>query len=592
MKTRLTILTAVTLAMLLPTVARGQTPANAPAEPMAATGPGADAFYLCYRLQGVVLQDDALLRDAILDSLRGLYKAHRNDRAVRERFAEGLFLTLFSARREGNLPRRDALLAELRRLYEAHTDNAAIAKWLTKGLFYTRIAAKGEGDAERRDALMHELNGMLAADGGATLDELRALQAIHRNDPDASDLLAMGLAKAVGVGLTAGDLAARDAGLAELRELYKEHGHEQPVRKALAVSLFNTIAFTFVSQDFDLRDSACEELRAIYEARPNDPVVRSLYVRGMGRQFLARSSDPDLAATIDVMLKGMRTLYWAHTDDPVVRMGMARAMLTGAGHAIGHLDNPMRADRLLDELRSLVRRHPGDAAFRYSLVNCLTHMIFKASRDEKEPLIDEMRELHTRFPDDVDVRAHLAESLNGPPHRDKGWGDPTSRNARFAELRGLCVGPEDTIPLRRLAASFRYVHSYALKEGDTALRDEMLDEMRALYQEQPDHRDVRTGLAFALHDTFVAADAEEVARLDALLKEVRNLSHAHIEDEYVRKHLAWTLWYAFFRAVEVDDRDKAESVLLELRALEAKYTKEWAMVGLRSRLWELNDWEK
>jgi len=75
-------------------------------------------------LKPVILQglssidlDDLRRRDALLEELRRLHAAYREDAAVREQLAIGLFNALVHAKQEEALERRDALLEELRKFY-------------------------------------------------------------------------------------------------------------------------------------------------------------------------------------------------------------------------------------------------------------------------------------------------------------------------------------------------------------------------------------------------------------------------------------------------------------------------------------------
>jgi len=82
-------------------------------------------------------------RDALLDELRALQRAHPEDPAVRERLAKGLFNTLVDAKAEEDLPRRDALLDELRALLDKYTDTADFMRELLMGIV-TQMRANGD----------------------------------------------------------------------------------------------------------------------------------------------------------------------------------------------------------------------------------------------------------------------------------------------------------------------------------------------------------------------------------------------------------------------------------------------------------------
>ena len=92
-------------------------------------------------------EDDLARRDALLEELRELAKAHPEDPAVREQLAKGLFNTLNDAKSEDDLARRDALLEELRELAKAHSEEPFL------GAAANTLHAKSE-TMSRRDALL------------------------------------------------------------------------------------------------------------------------------------------------------------------------------------------------------------------------------------------------------------------------------------------------------------------------------------------------------------------------------------------------------------------------------------------------------
>jgi hypothetical protein len=83
----------------------------------------------------------------------------------------------------------------------------------------------------------------------------------------------------------------------------------------------------------------------------------------------------------------------------------------------------------------------------------------------------------------------------------------------------------------------------ATAKDDLTRRDALLDELRTLTHAYPDDAAVREPLSRGLFNTLVDATAkDDLTRRDALLDELRALAHAYADDAGVRDQLAHCLF--------------------------------------------------
>ena len=99
--------------------------------------------------------------------------------------AEGLFHAVSHAREEGDLERQDALLEELRALQASHPEDPAVREYLALGLLITFIDAKRKGDAERARTLSAEVSDLVSRypHDPTSEDIVRALEMWSKRGP-------------------------------------------------------------------------------------------------------------------------------------------------------------------------------------------------------------------------------------------------------------------------------------------------------------------------------------------------------------------------------------------------------------------------
>ncbi|MGZ9111621.1 MAG: hypothetical protein ACXW3X_11180 [Rhodoplanes sp.] len=379
-------------------------------------------------------EENANRRDALLDELRALARAHPDNAAVRENLAIGLFNAFHHAKAKNDLVRRDALHDELRELAEAHGEDAALREWLAKGLFNTLISATEEGDLGRRDAL---------------LQELRVLEAAHSEDATVREWVVKALFNALYHAKGEGDLGRRDALLQELRVRAAEHSEDVTVREELARSLFNMRIWANEEDDLVRCDALLDELRTLASSHLDDAVLREWLVRALFNTLYAKADDQPVRR--DAWLEELQALARAHGEDAVVREGLARGLSNTLYHAKANAD-VSRRDALVDEIRGLAALYPEDATVREQLAWCLSNTLYHAKGEDdlgrRDALLEELRTLAGAHGEDAAVREWLANGL----------------------LNAL---------------------NYAKEEKELGRRDTLLDELRALAEAYPDNEFVQ-----------------------------------------------------------------------------------------------------
>jgi hypothetical protein len=158
-------------------------------------------------------------------------------------------------------------------------------------------------------------------------------------------------------------------------------------------------------------------------------------------------------------------------------------------------------------------------------------------------------------------------------------GDLALRDTSLDELRGLAHAYADDVPVRQqLAKGLVNTVSDAQAEGDFARRDALLEELRLLARADLDGTPVRGALALGLFNMLDYVRAEgDLARRDALLEELRMLARADPEDGAIRQQLANGLVNTLNHAQAEGEFARRDAFLEELRVLARAYPDDTAM---------------
>ncbi len=260
-----------------------------------------------------------------------------------------------------------------------------------------------------------------------------------------------------------------------------------------------------------------ESLPAAASLAREEPSVAPLVGMGLFHAFHDAEGDEATA-----LLNELRTLEKAHPEDAAVRQPLAMGLVNALHDAEGD-----EATALLEELRTLEKAHPEDAALRQPLAMGLFNAFHNAEGDEATALLDELRTLEKAHPEDAAVRQRLARGLFNAFKNAEG----DEATALLDELRALeKAHPEDAAVRQPLAMGL--VNALQDAEGDEATA--LLDELRALQKAHPEDAAVRQPLAIGLFNAFINAEGEEAS---ALRDELRSLHQAHPDDDAVARIL-------------------------------------------------------
>ena len=178
-----------------------------------------------------------------------------------------------------------------------------------------------------------------------------------------------------------------------------------------------------------------------------------------------------------------------------------------------------------------------------ALFNMLNFFSLKGDLTRRDALLDELRTLAKQWPDDAAVREALAKGLYNTLNDSKAENDLTRRDALLDELRALAKQwPDDAAVRRQLAMGLFNTLNSAKEENDLTRRDALLDELRTLAKQWPDDAAVREALAKGLYRMLNDTKAEnDLTRRDALLDELRTLATAYPEDKRIQEVLEFAL---------------------------------------------------
>ncbi len=337
-------------ASLLPSwsVPAGSHPVRGKASQTARRCPGAAALVGLALANAVCSTDpaqDRAARDDLLDELRRLREAHRDNESIRELLAVALAGGARTAFREGDLSRRDALLKELGRLCTGHPRDAAVCEHLGEALADSVSQACRLKDRTSRDAL---------------LKGLRALCAEHPGDTMVREHLAAALVTGVDEACDEADRTCRDSLIDELRALSAEHPGDALVREQLAVALLDAVEQAFHERHRARRNSLLQTLRRLSGEHPGDAAVRERFGAALALGVTRAIWEGDRASG-EALLKELRALCAAAPADLTVCEQLSAALSDDLTWARWDDDLP-RYEALLDELRALCARHPDDEA--------------------------------------------------------------------------------------------------------------------------------------------------------------------------------------------------------------------------------------
>ncbi len=297
---------------------------------------------------------------------------------------------------------RDDLLDELRRLREAHRDNESVRELLAVALAGGARVAFEKGDLSRRDALLKELGRLCTG---------------HPRDAAVCEHLGEALADSVSQACRLKDRASRDTLLKGLRALCAEHPGDAMVREHLAAALVTGVDEACDEADQACRDSLIDELRALSAEHPGDALVREQLAVAL-LDAVEQAFHERHRARRNSLLQTLRRLSGEHPGEAAVRERFGAALALGVTRAIWEGDRAS-GEALLKELRALCAEAPADLTVCEQLSSALSDDLTWARWDDDLPryeaLLDELRALCARHPDDEAVFDRLAAALSNPP---------------------------------------------------------------------------------------------------------------------------------------------------------------------------------
>jgi hypothetical protein len=356
---------------------------------------------------------------------------------------------------------------------------------------------------------------------------------------------------------------------------------EPGVGLLLAIALCNALFDVKAEDDLARLDALFDELRALARSYPDDAAVRQYLAWGTFNALLKIKAEDDLVRR-DELLGELGELARGYPDDPAVREVLARGLSESTLFGVRVEDDLVHRDALLDRLRGLARSYPDDAAVRQYLANGLCFMVLdsKAENDlvrqrakndlaRRDTLLDELRTLARGYPDDAAVRRALANGVFNTLFELEAE-DDLVRKALLDELRALAHGyPDDPDPRELLARGLIVTLIDVI--GDRHVRhDALRDELAALARSHPDDAAVRELLARGLSTMFDVKAEDDRVRRNVLLDQLRALARSYPDDAAVRQHLAESL-SALFGIESENDLVRRNTLLEELRALARDY---------------------
>jgi len=243
-----------------------------------------------------------------------------------------------------------------------------------------------------------------------------------------------------------------------------------------------------------------------------------------------------------------------------------------------------RRDAMLEELRSLVQRFPGNAnlpgPLAMGLMNCLTKAGEENKPEQRDLLLQELRQLAAAYPNDAGVRFDLAQGLRNTL-KDLNRTDQFDQHGRtLCELRELSQKyPDDSRVRSQLANGLFNTLLNSHKRCDLNHRDALLEELRTLARRHPGDGtlglELAKGLQVALHELRAS---ESLPQRDKLLEELRNvtanLNQNFSADRGIRVPLAMTLFNCHLYALEEKRAEEVTAFSKELRALAERHPRD------------------
>lgn len=242
-------------------------------------------------------------------------------------------------------------------------------------------------------------------------------------------------------------------------------------------------------------------------------------------------SDPGIQG--DDFLEQMRELARNHPDNIAILERLARGLLKSL-QGTTEQDQQPRRNALLDELHALARENPSDAVVRESLAQGLAFAFRFVDQNEAQicRLVDDLRDLAEAHPDNPELRSQFAIGLYN--------GFRLLANPAFLEeSRHLAARyPEDSATQELLAVNLNCALYFAFQEQRNADALALLDELRQLAKNFPQRAEIREQLAGSLTTALSYAAGDPQPSRNALLQELKLLTHRYPEHQRLAEYLA------------------------------------------------------
>jgi hypothetical protein len=301
------------------------------------------------------------------------------DQNVREWFAKALYVTLCNYKKENNLILRDMFLESLRLLAHDYPEDSFVRNVLADSLLTTMSDAYKEASRDRRCALLLEIRG---------------LAHLYPDDDEIRGVLAKALLNESNYAKFENAFESRDALLDEVRQLAYKFQNED-VSESFATALHNAVADAKEEKTLGRRDALLEELRQLHHIQPDYLGVRKWLVRSLFDTAIDAKEEGDLLRR-DALLDELRAFARTYPKDDDVSESLAKGLCNTLIDA-GEEHAPQRRGELLDQLRELAKAYPHNRVIYDRLVKGIRVALRDGDADEREAsreaLEDELRQL-------------------------------------------------------------------------------------------------------------------------------------------------------------------------------------------------------